>query len=292
MPRDLPASAGHVVQDWLRSSNFGRVSHSKRLGGNANNSCYLLETDTGNSLVAKISTYAEFDRWQAEADGLALIAATGAIRCPTVYHVDEQCLLLEYIPSVQQNTEYWQKLATQLAQLHGSTQSQELYGLQDDNFCGDNAQLNGWFEDGYTLFGEQRLLYQARLAYDNGYLESPWIIHVESICERLPQLVPLQPPSLLHGDLWPGNILVDEYGEPALIDPAAYYGWREADIAMSLLFGGLPHEFYLAYEQAWPLEEDWRSRVPLYNLYHLLNHLNIFGVSYQEQVQNTIARYA
>ncbi|RZV55671.1 MAG: fructosamine kinase, partial [Pseudomonadales bacterium] len=98
--------------------------------------------------------------------------------------------------------------------------------------------------------------------------------------------------SLLHGDLWPGNILVDEHGRPALIDPAVYYGWRESDIAMTLLFGGLPHEFYRSYEACWPMEADWRSRVQLYNLYHLLNHLNIFGETYLAQVQDAIARYA
>ena len=86
--------------------------------------------------------------------------------------------------------------------------------------------------------------------------------------------------------------MVNEKGLPALIDPAVYYGWREADIAMTFLFGGFPHDFYNSYNEIWPLESDWRKRVPLYNLYHLLNHLNIFGVSYLEQVQSTISRYA
>ena len=146
--------------------------------------------------------------------------------------------------------------------------------------------------DGHAFFCDYRLLNQARLAYDNGFLESPWIIFIESICERLTELIPTQPASLLHGDLWSGNLLVNEEGLPALIDPAVYYGWREADIAMTFLFGGFPHDFYNSYNEIWSLESDWRKRVPLYNLYHLLNHLNIFGVSYLEQVQSTISRYA
>jgi len=164
--------------------------------------------------------------------------------------------------------------------------------LATNNFCGATPQPNGWQEDGHDFFAEQRLLYQTRLAYDNGLLESPWVIRVESICERLTEMIPWQQSSLLHGDFWPGNILADEQGDPVLIDPAVYFGWREADIAMSLLFGGLPHEFYKAYDEIWPMESGWRGRVPLYNLYHLLNHLNIFGASYLEQVQHTISRYA
>ncbi len=292
MSNELPASVDHTVRDWLQSHDFGSPLSWRELGGSSSNTCFLVDTDKSLSVVAKVSGLATDDRWLCEADGLKLLAASDAIRTPDVLYVDDQCLLLEYIPSIQQSTHYWTQLAEQLAQLHATSHAQNLFGLESDNYCGDNRQHNGWHEDGFTLFGEHRLLCQARLAYDNGYLESPWIIHIETICERLPELIPLQPCSLIHGDLWPGNILVDDRGLPALIDPAAHYGWREADIAMSLLFGGLPHDFYCAYEQAWPMEPDWRKRVPLYNLYHLLNHLNIFGVSYLDQVHATVSRYA
>lgn len=306
---DLQIPVGESTESWLRANGFGQLSDSRLIGGNARNHCYVLSNAKNEKIVAKISSSSAEDVFEKEAHGLSLLAASGAIRTPMVLHVTPQCLLMEYISESRQGHDYWTTLATQLASLHQHTVNgaflddvggeppqgpidNSSFGLEHNNYCGDNQQVNGWFDDGHEFFSDQRLLYQARMAFDNGYLESPWVIHIESICERLTELIPAQPSSLLHGDLWPGNILSDERGQPALIDPAVYYGWREADIAMTLLFGGLPHEFYLAYDEAWPMEPRWRSRVPLYNLYHLLNHLNIFGVSYLEQVQGTISRYA
>ena len=306
---NLQISVGVSTQAWLNANGFEHITESCMIGGNASNQIYLLSNQHQDKIVAKLSAAINDDVYAKEAHGLNLLSQTKTIRIPEVLHVSDKCLLMEYIPSQQQTTNYWHTLATQLADLHrnvnnslnhGSTHTQtqentadqQTFGLEHNNYCGDNAQHNGWFNDGHVFFSEQRLLQQARLAFDNGYLESPWIIHIESICERLTELIPVQPPSLLHGDLWSGNVLVDDKGQPALIDPAVYYGWREADIAMTLMFGGLPHDFYLAYDEAWPMEAHWRNRVPLYNLYHLLNHLNIFGVSYLEQVQSTIGRYA
>ena len=301
---ELQFPVGATTESWLKANGFDQISLSRLIGGSTRNHCYLLSNHRNEKIVAKISSSGNDDVFDKEAHGLSMLASTHSIRIPQVLHVTPQCLIMEYIEEARQANNYWSTLASQLAALHqypltGHSQSQsqsqsqsESFGLEHDNYCGDNRQANGWYEDGHQFFSDQRLLHQARQAFDNGYLESPWVIHIESICERLPELIPAQPPALLHGDLWSGNILGDEYGQPTLIDPAVYYGWREADIAMTLLFGGLPHEFYLAYEEAWPMEPRWRSRVPLYNLYHLLNHLNIFGISYLEQVQSTIGRYA
>lgn len=306
---DLQISVGVTTQAWLNANGFEQITESCMIGGNASNQIYLLSNQSQHKIVAKLSAAINDDVYAKEAHGLNLLSETNTLRIPDVLHVSDKCLLMEYIPSQQQTATYWSTLATQLADLHRNshtplnsssprTQAHEdapnkaPFGLEHNNYCGDNPQLNGWFADGHAFFSDQRLLQQARLAFDNGYLESPWVIHIESICERLTELIPVQPPSLLHGDLWSGNVLVDDKGQPALIDPAVYYGWREADIAMTLMFGGLPHDFYLAYDEAWPMEANWRNRVPLYNLYHLLNHLNIFGVSYLEQVQSTIGRYA
>ena len=300
---DLQLPVGVTTQAWLNANGFKQITETQMIGGNASSQIFTLSNDKQQKLVAKISATNNDDVYAKEAHGLSLLDDTNCIRIPEVFHVSDKCLLMEYIASKQQTATYWTTLAAQMAELHGSniqnqttqeepvaTQSQ--FGLEHNNYCGDNTQVNGWFDDGHSFFSDQRLLYQARKAFDNGYLESPWIIHIESICERLTELVPTQPPSLLHGDFWSGNVLVDDEGLPALIDPAVYYGWREADVAMSLMFGGFPHEFYLAYDEAWPMESNWRNRVPLYNLSHLLNHLNIFGVSYLEQVQKTIGRYA
>ena len=309
---ELQISIGETTQAWLNANGFEQITETCMIGGNASSQIFLLSNQRQEKIVAKISASIDDDVYAKEAHGLNLLAQTKSLRIPDVLHVSDNCLLIEHIASKQQASDYWHRFATQLADLHRNdghnhspndshqntsnhseiTPEKPRYGLEHSNYCGESPQLNGWFEDGYVLFSEQRLLYQAKLALDNGLLESQWVTYLESICKRLPELIPEQPPSLLHGDLWTGNVLVDEHGQPALIDPAVYYGWREADIAMTLLFGGLAHEFYLAYNEAWPMEANWRNRVPLYNLYHLLNHLNIFGLSYAEQVKNTISRYA
>lgn len=302
---EFPLPVGPDTQSWLCANGFNQVEEYQQIGGESHNRCYLLTGTNNEKLVAKIASSVSArealpkddnpskSAFEKEAYGLNLIAKSQSIRTPEVVHVSENCLLLEYLSPAQQQTNYWSILANEMAQLHKSEATQSSrYGLDHNNYCGANIQVNGWFNDGHEFFADQRLLYQARMAFDNGLLESPWVIHIESICERLTDLIPTQPASLVHGDLWSGNILVDDTGNPALIDPAVYFGWREADIAMTLLFGGLPHEFYVSYDEIWPMEPQWRSRVHLYNLYHLLNHLNIFGVSYLEQVQGAIARYA
>jgi fructosamine-3-kinase len=111
------------------------------------------------------------------------------------------------------------------------------------------------------------------------------------LAARLPQLVPQQPASLLHGDLWSGNAISDRHGAPAIIDPAVYYGWAEAELAMTALFGAFAESFYQAYQEMRPLESGWRERFDIYNLYHLLNHLNLFGESYLGEVRAILRRY-
>lgn len=298
--QDLPFPTSEATRIWLSKNGFEALK-SCELIGSGHHECYLLANTSDEKIIVKTTADFSGDPLSCEAEGLRLIASTNTIATPTLLHSGKQCLVMEYIQESNQQSGYWIKLAERMAEMHAidathsATHAEYIhppYGYESDNFCGATRQPNGWFEDGHELFAQNRLLYQAYLAHKNGLLESPWVINVESICERLTELVPWQPSSLLHGDFWPGNILVDATGEPVLVDPAVHYGWREADIAMSLLFGGLPHEFYVSYDEIWPMENGWRNRVPLYNLYHLLNHLNIFGVSYLEQVQQTISRYA
>jgi fructosamine-3-kinase len=143
------------------------------------------------------------------------------------------------------------------------------------------------------FFRESRLGYQMELARRSGYLLGGRARLLEKLLARLENWLPVQPPaSLLHGDLWGGNWLTTAQGEPALIDPAVYYGHREAELAFTELFGGFPAAFYHAYEEAWPLDAGYVERKALYNLYHLLNHLNLFGEGYGGQVDAILRRYA
>jgi fructosamine-3-kinase len=229
------------------------------------------------------------DRFQAEAEGLAALAATGLVRVPEVLEVSGSELVTELIEQGSPSREGWEVLGRQLAAMQAL--EQPCFGFTGDNYCGDTPQPNPRTGDGFAFFSEHRLGFQGRLAMDAGLLEADDIRALEQLCGQLDSLVPQQGPSLLHGDLWNGNVLFDRSGEPVLIDPACYWGWPEAEIAMCGLFGGFPEAFYASWEAAADPEPGWRERLPLYQLYHLLNHLNLFGSAYHGQVVNLLNRW-
>lgn len=241
--------------------------------------------------------------FQKEAMGLALIKQTKTIKVPEVlgYFDGEDIhqslpafILMEYIPSSKPLSRHtFQTLGEQLAQMHLRTHSPGgMYGLEEDNFLGTTLQTNRWHEDWVSFFIEQRIRPQMELASRNGNLPPARRTLLEKLIIRIPEILGGQThqPALLHGDLWIGNILTDPNNSPVLIDPAIYYGDREAELAYTQLFGGFQPEFYLAYQRAFPLEDGFEIRKDLYNLYHLLNHLNLFGEPYGMQV-DSIARY-
>jgi len=177
-----------------------------------------------------------------------------------------------------------------MATLHQHTGDR--FGFDGDNYIGSTPQPNPWTDDGHQFFAGNRLNYQAELAGRRGLLSHGEVEAVTAISNRLTTLVPNQPPSVLHGDLWSGNSTSDAEGQPVIIDPAAYFGWAEADLAMMVLFGSPGQQFWQAYQEMRPLEDGWRDRFDLYNLYHVLNHLNLFGRGYYGQVMRIIKKYA
>jgi fructosamine-3-kinase len=234
----------------------------------------------------------------AEAHGLGLLAAAGAVRVPRVPALRDEpgeaaFLLLEWLaaPSELNRAAAGEALGRQLAALHRSTAP--AYGLDRDNFIGATPQSNEWMDSWLAFFRERRLRFQAELARRNGYLshERAWLL--DRLIDQLDTWIDDRhvQPALLHGDLWGGNFILGPGGAPAVIDPAVYYGDREADLAFTMLFGGFPDTFYRAYEEAWPLPDGWRERRDLYNLYHLLNHLNLFGEGYGGAVDAIVRRY-
>ena len=231
---------------------------------------------------------------QAEADGLKLLRTADALRLPRVLGLGETdgktWLLLEYIETGRRRDDYWAKLGTGLALLHGHTAP--AFGAEADNFIGSLPQPNGWLADPFAFFTQRRILVQAGQALLEDRLSLPLFKDIEALCARFPTLLPLERPALVHGDLWSGNLLVDEQGGPAVIDPAAHYGLREAEIAFTYLFGGFEEPFYQAYQEAFPLEPGFADRMPLYNLYPLLVHLNLFGSGYLSGVEHVVARFA
>ncbi len=201
-------------------------------------------------------------------------------------------VLMEWIETGRPGGGFHRRFGQQLARMHDELTG-ERFGFPKDNFIGSTPQPNSWRDSWCEFFAEVRLGFQVRLAVDHGRVDARTAQNIESIMRRAGEfLVEPAAPSLLHGDLWGGNYLCDATGEPVLIDPATYYGHPEADLAMTELFGGFRPDFYRAYEAESPLAPGYKTRKDLYNLYHMLNHLNIFGGSYLGSVQSIAARYA
>lgn len=236
----------------------------------------------------------------AEAQGLGLLQAAGALRVPSVIAVSftpqaEHAyvfVLSEWLESGGARVDM-ARLGTALATMHQS--GAVAYGLADNNFIGGTPQINGWDNDWPRFFAQRRLRPQVERAVTQGLLTSTVRHNLEGIVNHIHDLLGgvVRQPALLHGDLWGGNVVAaDANGTPALIDPAVYYGDREAELAFTELFGGFSSAFYAAYNQAWPLEPGYLERRDLYNLYHVLNHLNLFGRSYSAHVEAIAQRYA
>lgn len=278
-----------AVRIWLLQQGSGEVTRSLAVGGGCINHGVRLETSSGRTYFLKSNSRAPQDMFAREADGLfALRAAQGPV-IPVPYLWDHDFLLMEDLNPAPARADYWPEFGRQLATLH--QQSSPRFGFDQDNFIGSTPQPNFWTDDGFEFFAHQRLDFQARLARQRGLLGAADTARVERLAERLPELIPHQPASLIHGDLWSGNALTDSSGAPALIDPAAHYGWAEAELAMTDLFGSFPNAFYHAYQSVRPLEPGYRQRFPIYNLYHLLNHLNLFGGGYLGEVLGILRRY-
>ena len=235
--------------------------------------------------------------FDSEKTGLEELRKSGAVNVPEVVRKGTDFLLLQWIEAVNNNSNYsMEMLGRQFAKLHRYRVKK--YGFYEDNFIGYTPQLNKPSKEGSlnwaTFYAENRLAYQTSLAVKNGYASLKMRKLMDNLIKKVPDLISgtEEEPSLLHGDLWSGNYLIDKMGVPWLIDPAVYYGHREADLAMTSLFGGFSNTFYSAYKSAYPISPGYAEREPLYQLYHLLNHLNLFGSCYYGQVISILKRYA
>jgi len=251
----------------------GRIAKRKVRGADGH---YFIKIGSLNDLTLLMS----------EKIGLEALAVTRAIKVPKVIFVGETStcsfLICEYLDLKKDNLFSGKILGKQLALLHQN--SNEFFGLSEDNWIGLNPQKNHWQENWISFFKKYRLQPQLIWAFERGYRSS-----LEEKSERLMVALPLffdqykPKPSLLHGDLWSGNWGTINNTTPVIFDPAIYYGDREADMAMTKLFGGFPQVFYDAYNYQWGLDYGFKVRQNLYNLYHLLNHLTLFGEVYLRQ---------
>lgn len=282
-------SRSNALQDWFKQRLQTSIAERTPLAGGDICQTERITTTDGRQLCVKQQPHAPPDFFAAEAEGLSALASSGCVRTPQVYSAEPGFIVMEYLAPAPPGPDYWAELGRGLAQMH--RQPVAGFGFTRDNYCGATPQPNPDYEDGHAFFAEQRLRHQGRMALESGQLEPAEFERLDRLCQRLKSLIPAQHPALLHGDLWSGNIHSDSCGAPVLIDPACYWGWPEADMAMTCLFGGFSERFYRAYLEVNPLEPDWRERVPLYNLYHLINHLNLFGSSYHPQVNQVLERY-
>ncbi len=230
-----------------------------------------------------------------EANGLHELAKTGALRVPQVLKVETDFLVLEFIKTGRLRPNFFENFGRQFAALH--RHSSHDFGFYEDNFIGATPQRNlatGDETSNWPLFYfNKRLAFQITLAEKNGVLSAKLRRGFGMLESRIEAILAgsEETPGLLHGDLWSGNFMIAENGEPVLIDPAVYYGHREADLAMTKLFGGFKPRFYDAYNEAWPLPPGWRERCDIYKLYHVLNHLNLFGTGYLAQAEKLMWGY-
>lgn len=280
----------NAVNRWLDQAGYGKVITEHPVGGGCINNGARLETESGSSFFLKTNSKAPEELFAREAEGLAELKKADGPRLPEPFVWDTEFILLEDLRPAKRSPDYWENLGRLLATLHQTTSPK--FGFEHDNYLGSTPQPNPWTTDGYEFFAEHRLGYQTRLARDNDLLTRTEADQLTKLANRLRQLVPPQPASLIHGDLWGGNAISDEHGQPAIIDPAAQYGWAEAELGMTKLFGGFQPAFYTAYAETRPIEAGWADRLPIYNLYHLLNHLNLFGAGYHMQVIEIARRYA
>lgn len=262
-------------------------------GGDINTAAQIITPD--HRFFLKWNVHAVPMMFRAEAQGLQILRTADKLRVPEVIAVQEataDCpayLVLEWLEADKRDDSTYEKLGVGLAMLHQIHQAE--HGLDHDNFIGSLPQSNSPSPSWVVFYGEQRLRGPMEIARQRGYLSDGREKNLQKLIQKLPDLIPEVAPSLLHGDLWGGNVMFLAESMPALIDPAVYYGHREVEIAFTQLFGGFSAEFYNAYQSVYPLDQGYHERRALYQLYPLLVHMNLFGGGYISQVDTILKRY-
>lgn len=304
---DHSAGRYRSLQDAVRAA-FGpetRVLGRRSVAGGDINRAYQLSLSGGRTAFLKTNTMGNAPFFTAEEHGLRALRSVGAIGVPSSLGAGVDTaggysfLLLEYLESAPRTANYWETFGRRLARLHRASCAQLLlgadgraaYGFPEDNFIGASRQKNTWHTSWVEFYRDCRLLPQVERAADA--LGPALRQALTRLLDHLDEELREPPfPSLLHGDLWSGNVLCGPDGEAWILDPAVYLGDFETDLAMTELFGRFPAAFYGAYREVNPIEEGYTHRRPLYQLYHLLNHLNLFGAGYLAGVAEIARRYA
>jgi len=282
------------VEASLAAALGSRVLKARPLAGGDINEAYEAGLADGRAVFVKCNATAPNDMFVAEAHGLEWLAQAKALRVPAVLAASgadqlTPFLALELVRPAQRARDFDERLGHGLAALH--RHGAEAFGLDHDNYIGRLPQKNTFAVNWPEFYRVRRLGAQLKAAVDTGLATTRMRRDFERLFRQLDTLCgPPEPPARLHGDLWGGNLITDELGEPCLIDPAVYGGHREIDLAMMKLFGGFGPRVFAAYKEAFPLADGYRERVALYQLYLLMVHVNLFGGGYVPQVEGALAR--
>lgn len=301
MPEITYASLEQAVAD-IYGNHVKMIRKEPVYGGSINNS-YQISLSTGEKIFVKMNAENNFKFFTAEALGLWALNAAGKIGVLQVLGMGKDAekgcsfLLLDYMESTNHRKDYWETFGHELAELHQAETSMflngeknENFGFSEDNFIGSNEQKNSPKQTWIDFFRECRLLPQIKQA--EAFFDLQTRKKLDYLLEHLEFYIrEPENPSLLHGDLWGGNVLCGNDGKAWLIDPAVYVGDLEADLAMTQLFGSFPATFYEAYCEITPIGSGYAERKEIYNLYHLLNHLNLFGRAYLSEVKSVLNKY-
>jgi fructosamine-3-kinase len=264
------------------------LENTRSVGGGCINQGYKI-SGNGSNYFVKLNQASQVEMFAAEAMGLEQMYATQTITVPKPICwgvVENSCyIVLQWLDLGGGNSHVWEEMGRQLAAMHKIGKS-DRFGWDRNNTIGSTPQINTWMDNWADFFARERIGYQLKLAKRRGGSFPDTAKVIEAVRERLADRQPQ--PSLVHGDLWSGNAAVTTDGEPVILDPATYYGDREVDIAMSELFGGFPTAFYRGYNQVWELDKGYGQRKTIYNLYHILNHFNLFGGGYASQANRMI----
>lgn len=277
----------------LADIDIGAVTINQISGGSINQT-YKLAGSGGSSHFLKLNSAKKFPQlFHLEKDGLNCLSSAGCIRTPAVrgngIYNDWQFLVLEWIEEGERTKSFWERFGRKLAELHQSTNDK--FGYETNNYMGALMQKNAFKKSWMDFFIECRVRPQIVLAIEKGNLQAGAMDAMERMKKRLGEIFAVEPPSLIHGDLWSGNYICDRKEEPVLIDPAIYFGHRSMDLGMTTLFGGFDSVFYSSYNHYFPLPANYMEQWEVCNLYPLLIHLNLFGTSYRSAVMEVLKKY-
>ena len=268
-----------IIKDY-RTASGGSINNS-RIASLKDGRIFFIKSPPGGSSYPGM--------FAAEYKGLKLLASAGAIRIPRPIVCDTEFIVLEMFQESERNDKWLEKLGRQLAQLHIATK-QDQFGFEMDNYLGTTLQPNTWTNYWLSFWRDQRLGWQLELFSQKTSSDDRLLQLGDRLMVKLDELIAdvNEPAVLLHGDLWTGNTAADENGEPIIYDPACYYGHREAELGIMRMFGGFGPRCEAAYAEIWPWQDGIEDRAPLYQLYHELNHLNLFGRGYYQNCINSM----